>query len=56
MVGEFLSGGVCRKENGENCSADAVVDGKCVRVCPVNVCIYRLHMCALSWREVPEAL
>ncbi|KAI4827064.1 hypothetical protein KUCAC02_030490 [Chaenocephalus aceratus] len=24
MVGEFFSGGVCRKENGENCSTEAV--------------------------------
>ncbi|XP_039652599.1 inositol 1,4,5-trisphosphate receptor type 1 isoform X7 [Perca fluviatilis] len=26
MVGEFFSGGVCQKENGENCSAEAVMD------------------------------
>lgn len=28
MVGEFFSGGACQKENGENCSAEAVMDGK----------------------------
>lgn len=28
MVGEFFSGGVCQKENGENCSAEAVMDGR----------------------------
>uniref|UniRef100_A0A8C7C2W8 Inositol 1,4,5-trisphosphate receptor n=1 Tax=Oncorhynchus kisutch TaxID=8019 RepID=A0A8C7C2W8_ONCKI len=27
MVGEFLSAEVCRKDNGENCSTEAVVDG-----------------------------
>ncbi|XP_061730772.1 inositol 1,4,5-trisphosphate receptor type 1 isoform X8 [Nerophis ophidion] len=27
VVGEFFSGGVCHKENGENCSTDAVNDG-----------------------------
>ncbi|XP_078103892.1 inositol 1,4,5-trisphosphate-gated calcium channel ITPR1 isoform X3 [Sander vitreus] len=26
MVGEFFSGGVCQKENGENCSSEAVMD------------------------------
>lgn len=26
MVGEFLSGGVCQKENGENCSTEATMD------------------------------
>ncbi|XP_029288611.1 inositol 1,4,5-trisphosphate receptor type 1 [Cottoperca gobio] len=26
MVGEFFSGGVCQKENGENCSTEAVMD------------------------------
>lgn len=26
MVGEFFSGGACQKENGENCSAEAVVE------------------------------
>lgn len=32
MVGEFFSGGVCQKENGENCSAEAVMDGKLTKV------------------------
>lgn len=27
MFGEFFSG-VCHKENGENCSAEAVTDGR----------------------------
>uniref|UniRef100_A0A673BXR0 Inositol 1,4,5-trisphosphate receptor n=1 Tax=Sphaeramia orbicularis TaxID=375764 RepID=A0A673BXR0_9TELE len=27
MVGEFFSGGVCQKENGENCSTEGVMDG-----------------------------
>lgn len=31
MVGEFLSAEVCRKDSGENCSAEAVVDGMCSR-------------------------
>uniref|UniRef100_A0A8C7CC91 Inositol 1,4,5-trisphosphate receptor n=1 Tax=Oncorhynchus kisutch TaxID=8019 RepID=A0A8C7CC91_ONCKI len=30
MVGEFLSAEVCRKDNGENCSTEAVVDGMLV--------------------------
>ena len=28
MVGEFLSGGVCQNENRENCSSEAVMDGR----------------------------
>lgn len=32
MVGEFFSGGVCQKENGENCSTEAVMDGKQTKV------------------------
>lgn len=27
MMGELFSGGVCQKENGENCSTEAVMDG-----------------------------
>uniref|UniRef100_A0AAZ3S9P8 Inositol 1,4,5-trisphosphate receptor n=1 Tax=Oncorhynchus tshawytscha TaxID=74940 RepID=A0AAZ3S9P8_ONCTS len=30
MVGEFLSAEVCRKDSGENCSTEAVVDGMLV--------------------------
>lgn len=32
MVGEFLSAGVCQKENGENCSTEAVKDGELTKV------------------------
>lgn len=32
MMGEFFSGGVCQKENGENCSAEAMMDGKLTKV------------------------
>lgn len=32
MAAEFFSGGVCQKENGENCSAEAVKDGRWTKV------------------------
>ncbi len=32
MVGELFSGGVCQKENGENCSAEAGMDGRLTKV------------------------
>lgn len=28
MAGEFFSGAVCQKENGENCSTEAAVDSR----------------------------
>lgn len=30
LVGEFFSGGVCHKENGENCSSEAMRDGRLI--------------------------
>lgn len=33
MMGEFFSGGVCQKENGENCSSESMVDGRLTRAC-----------------------
>lgn len=36
MVGELFSGGVCQKENRENCTAEAVMDG---RFTEVKVCM-----------------
>lgn len=41
MVGEFFSGGVCQKENGENCSADAVMDGRLTKVKANFLCLCR---------------
>lgn len=32
MVGEFFSGGSCQKENGGNCSTQAVMDGGFTKV------------------------
>lgn len=56
MVGEFFSGGVCQKENGENCSAEAAMDGKskaalCVLFCAglarvtQSRCSFEFEMC-----------
>lgn len=30
LVGEFFSGGVCHKENGENCSSESMRDGRLI--------------------------
>lgn len=41
MVGELFSGGVCQKENRENCTAETVMDGRLpkVKVC-VCACVH----------------
>lgn len=41
MVGEFLSGGVCQKENGENCSAEATMDGRLTK--------WKVNVSACTW-------
>ena len=42
MVGEFFSGGVCQKENGENCSAEAITDGRLTRAKCLHADSWRL--------------
>lgn len=51
MVGEFFSGGVCQKEHGENCSAEAVIDGKLTKVTVIFVCV-----CVFDWEGRQEFL
>lgn len=40
MVGEFFSGGVCQKENGENCSTEAAMDGRLGKKSERLLCVY----------------
>lgn len=38
MAGEFFSGAVCQKENGENCSTEAAVDSRFTLVKKLTWC------------------
>lgn len=69
MVGEFFSGGVCQKENGENCSTEAVMDGRLtkVKLCACVGCVTGLQgqrgllslnprVCAYMFLEIPKCV
>lgn len=57
MAGEFFSGAVCQKENGENCSTEAAVDSRFTLVKKITLCtVCVVFVCDWAGRQDTRVL